>query len=69
MSLTILAAVQAINDATMLASALGPLVQQALAKGQTEISDEDVAAARAMLSGNIDSLDALIAASKASPTS
>lgn len=68
MSLTVLAAVQAINDATMLASALGPLVQQALANGQTEISDADVDAARARLSGNIDALDALIAADRADPT-
>jgi hypothetical protein len=65
MSLTILAAVTAINDMTMLTAALTPLVQQAMASGATEISDADVAAARARLSGNIDALDALIAKSRA----
>lgn len=64
MSLPVLAAVSAINDATALITALSPLIQQALAQGQTEISDEDVAAARAALVVNIDSLDALIAKAK-----
>lgn len=65
MSLTVLAAVEAINDATMLAAALGPLVRSALEQGTAEISDADVAAARAKLSGGIDALDALIAKHKA----
>lgn len=64
MSLTVLAAVTAINDAIVLANALTPLVQQALAHGQTEITDADVDAARAKLSTNIDALDAAIAKAK-----
>ncbi len=62
MSVSLLAVVSAINDASMLVTALTPLVQQAVATGQTEISDEDVAAARAKLGSSIDMLDAAIAA-------
>lgn len=65
MSLSILAAVTMINDATMLLSALTPLVHQAMSNGETEISDADVAASRAKLVGNIDTLDAAIAKAKA----
>ena len=64
MSMTLLAAVSAINDATMLVNALQPLVNQAIAAGQAEISDDDVAAARARLGASIDLLDAAIAAGK-----
>ena len=64
MSLSVLAAVSAINDATALITALGPLVQQAMNKGETEITDADVALARAALVVNIDSLDALIEKAK-----
>lgn len=60
MSLTTLAAVSAINDAMTIVTALSPLVQRAMANGQTEISDEDVAAARASLTAGIDALDAAI---------
>lgn len=60
MSTTVLAALTAVNDATMLVAALTPLIQQAVANGQAEISDEDVAAARARLGANIDALDAAI---------
>lgn len=68
MSLSVLAAVTAINDATMLLSALTPLVHQAMSNGQTEISDADVAAARAKLAGNIDALDAAIAKARGGET-
>lgn len=61
MSLTTLAAVSAINDAMTIVTALSPLVQRAMAAGETEISDEDVAAARANLTAGIEALDAAIA--------
>jgi hypothetical protein len=61
MSISLLAAVTAINDASMVITALSPLVRQAMANGDTEISDEQVAAARAKLDGSIDALDAAIA--------
>lgn len=67
MALSTLAVITAVNDALTLASALTPLVQQAMAAGQTEISDEEVAAARARLGDKIDALDALIAASGGTP--
>ncbi len=57
-------AIQAINDATMLAAALAPLVQRAVASGAAEISDADVEAARAALGTRIGELDAAIAAAK-----
>jgi hypothetical protein len=60
MSVPLLSVVSAINDASMLISALTPLVQQAMAAGQTEVSAEAVAEARARLTMNIASLDALI---------
>lgn len=61
MSLSLLSAITAINDAAMVINALSPLVRQAMANGDTEITDEQVAAARARLDGNIDALDAAIA--------
>jgi hypothetical protein len=67
MSVQLLAIVSAINDASMLVSALTPLVQQAVAAGQTEVSDEDLAAARARLGSSIDMLDAAIAAARQEP--
>ncbi len=65
MSITVLAAVTAINDATMLLAALTPLVQQAMANGQTEITDADVEASRAKLDASIEALDAMIAKGRA----
>lgn len=56
--------IQAINDATMLAAALTPLVQRAVANGDAEISDADVDAARAALGDRIAELDAAIAKAK-----
>jgi hypothetical protein len=64
MSVPLLAIVSALNDATMLMQAFTPLYQQAIANGQTEVSDEDVAAARAGLGKSIDLLDAAIADAK-----
>lgn len=61
MSLTLLAAVSLLNDATTIMTAVTPLVHQALANGETEISDDAIAAARAKLSGDIAALDAAIA--------
>lgn len=62
--ITTLALITAINDAVSLSAALTPLVQQALALGQTEVSDEAVTAAQAKLGTNIDALDKLIADAK-----
>ena len=62
---SLLDVVSTINDASMLISALTPLVQQAMAAGQTEVSAEAVADARARLAANIASLDALIDAAQA----
>lgn len=64
MSMSILDAVTAINDATMLLTALGPLVQRALVNGEDTISLDDVEAARSNLVKNIDALDALIEKAK-----
>lgn len=64
MSLTVLQAVTAINDATALITVLTPLVQQAVNSQQTEITDEDVEKAKAALTSNIQSLDALIEKAK-----
>ena len=60
MSITTLAAVTAINDATMIISTLAPLLERAMQNGETVISDEDVDAARARALGALDSLDAAI---------
>lgn len=60
MSITVLAAVSAINDAATIMTALTPLVQRAMANGDAEISDEDVAAARGTLTAGIEALDAAI---------
>lgn len=64
MSMSVLDAVTAINDATMLLTALGPLVQRALANGEDTISLDDVEAARSNLVKNIGALDALIEKAK-----
>jgi len=64
MSVGLLTIVSAINDAATLMTALTPLVTTALANGQTEVSDEDVQAARDKLTTKIDALDALIAKAK-----
>lgn len=66
MSVTVLQAVSAINDASALITALTPLVQQAMNAGQDTISDEDVEKAKANLVNNIKSLDDLIAKAKQS---
>lgn len=60
MSLSLLAAVTAINDASTIITALSPLVRQAMENGEVEITDEQVAEARARLSGSIEALDAAI---------
>ena len=57
---SLLDVVSTINDANALIGALTPLVQQAVAAGETEVSVEAVAEARARLTMNIASLDALI---------
>jgi hypothetical protein len=57
---SLLDVVSTINDASVLISTLTPLVQQAMAAGQTEVSAEAVAEARARLTMNIASLDAMI---------
>lgn len=64
MSMSVLTAVTAINDATMLITALGPLVERALANGEDTITLDDVEAARTNLVKNIDALDALIEKAK-----
>ena len=64
MSVSVLQAVTLINDATMLITALGPLVERALANGEDTITLDDVEAARANLVKNIDALDALIEKAK-----
>lgn len=64
MSLSVLQAVTAINDASALITALTPLVQQAVNSGKTVISDEDVEKAKQNLQVNIASLDDLIAKAK-----
>ncbi len=56
--------VSTINDASVLISVLTPLVQQAVADGATEISADAVAEARARLTMNIESLDAMISEAK-----
>lgn len=61
---SLLDVVSTINDASMLINALAPLVREAVAAGQTEVSVEAVADARARLVMNIESLDALIAAGR-----
>lgn len=61
MSLTLLAAVSMLNDASTVFTALTPLVHQAIANGETVISDDDIAASRAKLDGDISALDAAIA--------
>lgn len=60
MSLSLLQAVTAINDASTIITALSPLVRQAMSNGQTEITDEQVAEARSRLEGSIEALDAAI---------
>lgn len=65
MSISLLAAVTAINDANTIITALAPLVRQAMANGETEITDEQVAAARARLDGSIEALDAAIEKARA----
>jgi hypothetical protein len=57
---SILAVVSALNDLAMIQAAAMPLVQRAMAAGQTEISNEELAAASAALGSNIDALDAAI---------
>lgn len=64
MSISLLQAVTAINDATMLITALGPLVQRALENGEDTVSMVDVEIARGNLVKNIDALDALIEKAK-----
>jgi hypothetical protein len=64
MSLSLLAAVTTINDATTIIAALSPLVQQAMKNGQAEISDEDVAASAARLDASIEALDSAIEAAR-----
>jgi hypothetical protein len=64
MSLSVLQAVSAINDASALITALTPLVQQAVNSGKTEITDLEVEQAKANLQANIASLDALILKAK-----
>lgn len=61
MSATVLALVSAINDAVMLQAALTPLVKSALEDGRTEVTDEEVEAARAKVTSGLDALDAAIA--------
>lgn len=65
MALTTLQAVSAINDALALVNALTPLVQAAINRGEVEITDADVEDAKAKLTVNIASLDALIEKAKA----
>jgi hypothetical protein len=57
---SLLAVVSALNDLAMIQAAAMPLVQRAMAAGQTEISNDDLAAASALLGASIDSLDAAI---------
>jgi hypothetical protein len=57
---SLLDVVSTINDAGMLISALTPLVHEAMSVGDTEVSAEAVAHARARLVMNIESLDAMI---------
>lgn len=61
MSASVLSIVSAINDAATVISALTPLVQQAMQNGDTEVSDEQLAAARAITTGSIQALDEAIA--------
>ncbi len=57
---SLLDVVSTINDASMLINTLAPLVREAMADGKTEIDAEAVAEARARLTMNIASLDAMI---------
>jgi hypothetical protein len=57
---SLLDVVSTINDASVLISTLTPLVQQAMAAGDDSVSAEAVAEARARLTMNIASLDAMI---------
>lgn len=63
--ITLLEAVQTINDINQAAVAVGALVQTAIAAGETGVDAEDVAKASASLNGNIAKLDAMIAAARA----
>lgn len=64
-ALSLLAVVTAVNDAAMLVSALTPLVQRAVAAGETEVSAEALSAASAALGMDIDALDAAIVRAQA----
>lgn len=55
--------ITAINDASMIVSALTPLLERATREGR-EVTEEEVNAALASLGTKIDALDAAIAAAK-----
>lgn len=63
--ITLLEAVQTINDINQAAVAVTALVQTAMAAGESGVDAEDVAKARDSLNGNIAKLDAMIAAARA----
>jgi hypothetical protein len=63
--ITVLDVLTAVNDANQVASALTGLAQTALAAGQSDVSAEDVAKARASLDSNIAKLDEMIAEARA----
>lgn len=65
MSVSTLALVTAINNAAMVVSTFAPLVQRAMQDGRPEVTDEEVSAAIARVDGDIQRLDAAIAAAKA----
>lgn len=56
--------ITAINDASMIVSALTPLLERATREGR-EVTEAEVDAALASLGTKIDALDAAIAAAKA----
>jgi hypothetical protein len=50
--------VQAINDAVALQNVLMPLLKEAISTGAVEVSDEEVAAAKATLGETLDRVEA-----------
>lgn len=64
-TITVLEVLTAVNDANQVAAALTTLAQTALAAGKSDVSADDVAAAKAKLDGNLAKLDAMIAEAQA----
>lgn len=66
-TVTTLKLIKTINDITMLQAALTPLVANAMAAGRTEVTEEEISAARAKAVAGLDALDAAIEAARGNP--